>query len=163
MDDDDCARHVALHDFPMRLVYAKALEGSHSLALAWDRGERGVVSLDGWVKSTRGVRSLLDPVFFAKCAIIDDGWSLGWPGDISMGWDQLYILAVDQLALRSTTMTGDQFRAWLAKHGLTQTLAAKHLGMTPKTINNYVTGHAKIPRSVQLACLAIDAQLVPVQ
>ena len=148
MRDDDFNRYVVLHKSPVRLTYAKALEGSYSIALAWDNGEHGVITLEEWIKLTKGVHHLLNPTFFAKSTIIDDGWSLGWPGDISIGWDQLYILASDQLALRSMLMTGDQFRAWLNKNKLSQKLAAQNLEMTPKTVNNYATGNSKIPRTV---------------
>ncbi|MBF0368436.1 MAG: DUF2442 domain-containing protein [Magnetococcales bacterium] len=162
MPSENLDPHIALHASPMRLTYAKALEGDHSLALSWENGERGVIRMGAWIKATKEVEPLLDPEFFSKCAIIDDGWSLGWPGDISMGWDQLYILAVEQHALRSQSMSGDQFRAWLSRNGLNQNRAAQHLGMTSKSINNYAMGHTKIPRTVQLACLAIDAGLVPI-
>ncbi len=59
-------------------------------------------------------------------------------------------------------MTGDQFRAWLNRNRLSQNLAAQTLGLTSKTVNNYATEHSKIPRAVLLSCMAIDADLVPI-
>ncbi|MBF0380629.1 MAG: helix-turn-helix transcriptional regulator [Magnetococcales bacterium] len=163
MSNEDFDRAVALHQSPSKLMHAKVLEGSYSLAIAWVGGARGVISLEDMIKSNRHFSKLSNPDFFNKCAIIDDGWSLGWPGDISIGWDQLFIIAEDQLALMSMNMNNEQFRTWLARNHLSQDLAAVNLGITQRTISKYAKGHSKIPRTVQIACMAIDAGLIPIR
>ena len=163
MSHETFDRAVALHESPKKLMHVKVLEGSHSLAVAWIGGARGIISFEETIKSNSNFRKLSNPGFFAKCAIIDDGWSLGWPGDISMGWDQLYLLAEDQLALSSMNMRCEQFRSWLSRNHLSQNLAAVNLGITQRTVGNYAKGHSKIPRPVQLACMAIDAELIPIR
>ncbi len=80
MSNDDFDRHMTLHKSPMRLTYAKVLEGSHFLSLAWDNGERGVIKMEEWVKATKGVHSLLNPDFFAKVPLLTMVGHLGGLG-----------------------------------------------------------------------------------
>jgi len=66
-------------------------------------------------------------------------------------------------------MTPEQFKAWRQKMNLTQIQAAQVLGLYRNTIVNYERGtrlengnEIKIPRTVALACAAIEAGLKPV-
>jgi len=66
-------------------------------------------------------------------------------------------------------MTKEQFKTWRKKMGFTQKQAAEALGLFRNTIINYERGTrpendlpVKIPRSIALACAAIEAGLKPV-
>jgi len=66
-------------------------------------------------------------------------------------------------------MTKEQFKAWRKKMGFTQQQAADALGLYRLTIINYERGtrpennlEVKIPRSIALACAAVQAGLKPV-
>jgi len=66
-------------------------------------------------------------------------------------------------------MNNEQFKAWRKKLNLTQQQAADALGVYARTITNYERGSryedgraVKIPRSIALACAAIEAGLNPV-
>ena len=65
-------------------------------------------------------------------------------------------------------MTGDDMKAWRATMGMSRPAAAKALGISPKTIENYERGHrvedgrpVVIPRSIALACAAVYHRLAP--
>jgi len=58
-------------------------------------------------------------------------------------------------------MNAKQFKLWRKAHGLSQTEAAKKLGLKIRTIQYYEKGKRKdtkidIPKSVALACFAIS-------
>jgi len=66
-------------------------------------------------------------------------------------------------------MTPENFKHWRKKNGLTQQQAADALGLIRLTVTNYERGtrlgsgsEIKIPRTVALACAAIEAGLKPV-
>jgi len=66
-------------------------------------------------------------------------------------------------------MNNEQFKAWRKKMNLTQQQAADRLGLYRMTIVNYERGtrlengnEVTIPRTVALACAAIEAGLKPV-
>jgi len=66
-------------------------------------------------------------------------------------------------------MTNEQFKAWRKKMNFTLQQAADALGLYARTISNYERGaryedgrEVKIPRSIALACAAVEADLKPV-
>jgi len=65
-------------------------------------------------------------------------------------------------------MTNEQFKLWRKKMKLSQRQAAEVLGLYRNTIVNYERGvrlengmQVKIPRTVALACSAVEAGLEP--
>lgn len=54
-------------------------------------------------------------------------------------------------------MSPDQFAAWLSHNGLSVSEAARLLDMSRNSIYFYRDGVKPIPRTVQLACAAIQA------
>jgi len=66
-------------------------------------------------------------------------------------------------------MNKEDFKAWRKKMCFTQQQAADALGVYARTITNYERGQryedgreVKIPRSIALACAAVEAGLKPV-
>jgi len=66
-------------------------------------------------------------------------------------------------------MKPEDFKCWRKKNGLTQQQAADALGLIRITVTNYERGsrlgsgsEIKIPRSIALACAAIEAGLKPI-
>jgi predicted transcriptional regulator len=53
-------------------------------------------------------------------------------------------------------MTPDDFRTWLRRLKLTQKQAAEALGMTTWQVERYLAGTTPIPRTTELAGLAIE-------
>src|SRR5687768_17770985 len=50
------------------------------------------------------------------------------------------------------SMTADDFRAWRAKHGLTQQAAAAALDVSLRTVQGYEAAKDDLPTMVELAC-----------
>lgn len=46
---------------------------------------------------------------------------------------------------------------WRKRHGFTQEVTAKTLGLSPRMVRYYLQGAQPIPQTVELACFAIDA------
>jgi len=66
-------------------------------------------------------------------------------------------------------MNNEQFKAWRKKMKFTQQQAADALGLSIQAFGNYERGsryedgrEVKIPRTVALACAAIEARLKPI-
>lgn len=62
-------------------------------------------------------------------------------------------------------MNGRQFRKWRKARKLSQKKAAELLGLKPRMIQYYEKGeregkHVSIPKSVRLACYALDAGVI---
>lgn len=67
------------------------------------------------------------------------------------------------MAAKSSNWTGDDFRAWRGRVGLTQAAAAGELGVTPLTVKLYEKGLCnqtgrprRIPLYIELACTALE-------
>lgn len=58
-------------------------------------------------------------------------------------------------------VTGAGFIAWRAHLGISSAEAGRRLGLAPNTITAYEQERSKIPRHVDLACMAIAAALPP--
>lgn len=68
-----------------------------------------------------------------------------------------------------TTRTGKAFRAWRERIGLTQVKAAEAIGVSERTVENYEKGKrsdtdrpVEVPKTVLLACSAVEHKLPPV-
>ena len=55
-------------------------------------------------------------------------------------------------------MTPSDFRSWRLRLGLTQAQAAEALDMSRAQIANYEAGEYPSPRTVELACEALEAR-----
>ena len=56
-------------------------------------------------------------------------------------------------------MTGEEFRAWRKRAGLTQLEASQALGVALRTLKGWEHGEPPMhPRMLELACVALDWQ-----
>jgi len=60
---------------------------------------------------------------------------------------------------RIAGMTGDQLKAWRKRLTLNQNDAAAELGVSRRSIQGWETEGREIPRSVELACAALELGL----
>jgi Bacterial regulatory protein, Fis family len=58
----------------------------------------------------------------------------------------------------TVTVTPKQLRAFLKRHQLTQSGAARELGIDPRTMRRYVADGAEVPRLVELALIGLVAR-----
>ena len=55
-------------------------------------------------------------------------------------------------------MTSDQLRDWRKRLAMSQRKAAEILGLHYRTIQGYEAGNFDVPRVVELACKALEAE-----
>ena len=58
-------------------------------------------------------------------------------------------------------MTPADFRAWRKRLGLSQSGAAEALGISPRMVWSYENGEHPLPKTVALACEAVEAREAP--
>ena len=58
-------------------------------------------------------------------------------------------------------MTPDQLKSWRLRLGLTQEQAAEALGVTRSGVQHWEYGRREIPRYIELACKAVEADSPP--
>lgn len=96
-----------------------------------------------------GLRQRLrDAEFFARVTLGEGGHSIEWPGDLDIGADTLWELALRQNGRADAA----EFIRWRWKHGLSLTQAAEAIGMSRRQIAYYASGEHEVPRTVLLAC-----------
>ena len=91
-----------------------------------------------------------DDALFAKVALGEWGWSIGWSEEMEISSDTLWRLALEQGA--------EWLRAWRRGHRLTQAAAARALGVSPRMWRYYEAGSHLLPKTVRLAALGLDAE-----
>lgn len=127
--------------------------GEAALSVTWDDDRTARVDLTPNIARRPALAPLADPDTFARVAISADGWSLEWPCGIDFGAPQLRRWADEQAG---EAMPAGSFRAWMARHGMTQDRAADALGLSRRTIAYYLSGEQPISKTVMLATEGYD-------
>jgi hypothetical protein len=70
-----------------------------------------------------------------------------WPGDLDVGADRLYELALEQNGHADAA----EFIRWRWKHGLSLQGAADELGLSRRQVAYYASGEREVPRYILLA------------
>jgi hypothetical protein len=130
-----------------RLMSVKTL-GAHSIALRFEGGQAFTVDLREFVHSSRGLKKLRDAEVFAQVGLGEGGHSIEWPGELDVGADTLWELALRQNGHADAA----EFIRWRWKHALSLTAAAEALGMSRRQIAYYSSGEHEVPRHILLAC-----------
>ncbi len=136
-----------------RLVSIKAT-GGQAVTLHFESGKTFTVDLGEIVQSSKGLKKLRDAAFFARVVLGEGGHSIAWPGDLDIGADTLWELALRQ----SGQADAAEFIRWRWKNSLSLTKAAEALGLSRRQIAYYASGEHKVPRTVLLACKGWEAE-----
>lgn len=135
------------------IVAIEPLAG-HVLRIRWrDHGE-DVVDLGELIATSRSLAAIAPPAAFAAVQVGEDGWTAAWGEDIELDASHVYRLARYQAG---DSLTPESFRAWRAKHGLSQARAAEALGISDRMVKYYEDGSHLVPKTVMLACTGYDA------
>ena len=119
------------------------------LRVTWESGKQSEVDVHEYLRAP-GHERLRDPVFFAGVQVEEWGHGVEWPvADIGIPAQALYRLSKEQSGDAFPTA---QFNAWMARHGLSLSAAARALHLTRRTIIYYSTGAKPIPAYIGLAC-----------
>lgn len=125
------------------------------LDVTWDHGRTDRIDLTGHIARHAILVPLNKPSVFARAAIGEWGWDVTWGGDLEIAASTLARLAREQAG---EAMPNDEFRAWMARNGLSLTDAAAALGLSRRAITYYSSGARAIPRYIALACEGWEAR-----
>lgn len=121
------------------------------LVVTWKGGAESSIDVGGHLAAYAVFAPLrAGDVGFQAVAVGEWGWSVRWSEDMEIASDTLWRLALDQ---GSTWL-----RTWRRSHRMTQAQAAAALGVSPRMWRYYEAGSHLLPKTVQLACIGLDAQ-----
>ncbi len=130
------------------------VSGPKTLEITFASGKTMPVNLSDPISRLSSFAALDDSILFAQAAVVDYGWTVEWPNDLSMAAERLYQRALEQSGRAWPT---EDFRAWMKRNRLSLTTAAEALGLSRRTVSQYSSGARPIPRYIGLACAGWDA------
>jgi len=128
--------------------------GDRAVRLRFDNGKTYTVDLRVLVRHSRGLKALRGASLFARVALGEGGHSIAWPGDLDLGADTLWELALEQNGRTDAV----EFIRWRWRNGLSLTNAAEALGLSRRQVAYYASGEHEVPRTVLLACKGWEAE-----
>lgn len=137
----------------IRIAAVKAV-GDTMLAVRWIGGRTSKVDIGRLVRTLKGLRPLRDPVVFKGVRVAEGGHSVAWRGELDIGADRLWELALEQSGRRDAA----EFLRWRWRHGLSLSEAAQALGLSRRTVAYYANATHAVPRTVLLACKGWEAE-----
>jgi hypothetical protein len=122
-----------------RLSAVRSVNGPHRLVrVTWAEGARAnraeTVDLSPLIDTHKFYAPLRErSKLFATVHLINDGAAIAWGDD-----DAIDMAASSVQRLAEESMTADDFRAFLARNGLTQEAAAAYLGRSKRMLAYYL-------------------------
>lgn len=128
--------------------------GEHAVRVRFENSKTFSIDLKALVHHSKGLKSLRDPAAFARVTLGEGGHSIEWPGDLDIGADTVWELALEQAGRADAV----EFVRWRWKHGLSLSTAAEALGISRRQVAYYASGEHVVPRTVLLACKGWEAE-----
>ena len=123
---------------------------NRSLTILWRGGAGSIVDIGAFLAEYAVFAPLRrDDARFAVVEVGEWGWCVHWSDDMEISSDTLWRLALEQ--------GGEWLRAWRTKTRMTQTEAARALGVSPRMWRYYEAGTHLLPKTVRLAAIGLDA------
>jgi uncharacterized protein YbdZ (MbtH family) len=94
--------------------------GEHAVRVRFENSKTFSIDLKALVHHSKGLKSLRDPAAFARVTLGEGGHSIEWPGDLDIGADTVWELALEQAGRADAV----EFVRWRWKHGLSLSTAA---------------------------------------
>lgn len=138
---------------PVRIAGVKPVR-DYTLNVVFVNGRTFPMDLRDFVHRLKGLRPLRDPAMFARVDVGEGGFSLAWPGDLDVGADRLYEMALEQNGHSDAVA----FIRWRWRHKLSLTAAAEALGISRRMVAYYESGEQEVPRTILLACKGWEAE-----
>ena len=138
---------------PVRIASVKSVR-NYTLNVAFLNGRTFTVDLRKCVHRLKGLRPLRDPSVFALADAGEGGFSLVWPGELDVGADRLYEIALEQNGRADAVA----FIRWRWRNRLSLSEAAAALGVSRRMVAYYESGEQEVPRTVLLACKGWEAE-----
>lgn len=138
-----------------RIAAVEAGERPLTLRVLWTHGEESVIDASGMIATFQIFAPLRDDAErFAAVKVGEYGTYVAWGDDIDMAATTLWRLAQEQ---SGATMSAQALRKWREGRAFTIDIAAKALGVSPRSMAYYEHGEQPIPRTVALATRGLDA------
>jgi hypothetical protein len=137
----------------IRISSVKYIDG-FTLRLRWVNGTVTPIDLREPVHRLKGLKPLRDEAVFASAKKGEGGHSVVWPGDLDMGADRLWEMALEQQGRQDAV----EFLRWRWRYGLSLSQAAEALGISRRQLAYYASGKHVVPRTVLLACKGWEAE-----
>ena len=131
---------------PVRVTGVKSVR-DYVLSISFTKGRTFKVDLRDFVQRLKGLRPLRDPAVFARAEVGEGGFSIEWPGDLDVGADRLYEMALEQNGRADAAA----FIRWRWRNKLSLSKAAETLGVSRRMVAYYESGEQEVPRTVLLA------------
>lgn len=131
---------------PVRITGVKPAR-DYVVAISFMKGKTFKVDLRDFVQRLKGLRPLRDPAVFARAEVGEGGFSIVWPGDLDVGADRLYEMALEQNGRADAAA----FIRWRWRNRLSLSKAADTLGLSRRMVAYYESGEQEVPRTVLLA------------
>jgi hypothetical protein len=125
-----------------------------AVRLRFDSGKIYTVDLRELVQHSKGLKGLRNGALFGRVALGEGGRSIAWPGDLDLGADTLWELALEQNGRTDAV----EFIRWRWRNELSLTAAAEALGLSRRQVAYYASGEHEVPRTVLLACKGWEAE-----
>ncbi len=138
---------------PVRITGVEPVR-DYTLRVAFMSGRAFTVDLRDFVYRLRGLRALREPKTFAKVNVGEGGFSLVWPGELDVGADRLYEMALEQNGRADAVA----FIRWRWRNKLSLSEAAEALGVSRRMVAYYEGGEQEVPRTVLLALKGWEAE-----
>ncbi|MCC7167948.1 MAG: DUF2442 domain-containing protein [Rhodospirillales bacterium] len=137
-----------------RQIAAVRPRAKRRLDLVWADGGDDRVDLSALITAHAKLAPLRETARFQKAQVGDYGWTIDWGRGLEIDATHLFRLARLQAG---DTLAPQDFRVWRRRLGLSQTGAAKALGISGRMVKYYEEGGHMIPRTVMLACRGYEA------
>jgi len=138
---------------PVRIAGVRPVR-EYALKVAFMNGKTFTVDLGEFVHRLKGLRALRDPARFARADLGEGGFSLVWPGDLDIGADRIYEIALEQNGRTDAAA----FIRWRWRNRLSLSAAAEALGVSRRMVAYYASGEHEVPRTILLACKGWEAE-----
>lgn len=125
-----------------------------TLEVRWSPNARFRVDLSSVAAASKPLAPLLEPAFFARAKLSDDGFAVEWSDAVDLSGAQLWRWAQEQAG---ADMPAADFRAWMTKNHLSQAAAARALGLSRRLLDQYASGERPVPLTVKLATVGWEA------
>src|ERR1700694_3458589 len=100
----------------IRIAEVRPAGEGQRLHVRWIDNNKAAMTVDlhGPVYRLKGLRALREPAVFARVRVGEGGHSAVWPGEIDIGADRLWELALEQNGHSDSL----EFMRWRRRHGL---------------------------------------------
>ena len=131
-------------------IKAVRADRGRSLVVQWRDGAESLVDISAHLSRYAVFAPLRrDAKRFHAVEVGEWGWCVHWSDDMEISSDTLWRLALEQGA--------EWLRKWRNKKRMSQSEAARELGVSPRMWRYYESGTHLLPKTVRLAAIGLDA------